>query len=82
MLLDIKPPLLVLRYLHLKFDVVHIRSGLVYTNIFVSQSTSHVSVMIRVPALEAGGPGFDPGPRYTKDIKSGTSGYLAWCSAF
>ena len=26
----------------------------------------------------AGGRGFDPGPRLTKGVKNGTSGYLAW----
>ena len=29
-----------------------------------------------------GGCGFDPGPHHTKDVKNGTSGYLAWRSAF
>ena len=32
-------------------------------------------------ASGAGGRGFDPGPGHTKDIKNGTSGYLAWRAA-
>ena len=40
------------------------------------------SVMVRASASEAGGHGFEPGPRHTKDVKNGTSGYLAWRSAF
>ena len=39
------------------------------------------SVMAKASASEAGGRGFDPGPRHTKDVKNGTSGYLAWRSA-
>ena len=39
------------------------------------------SVMVRASASEAGGRGFDPGPRHTKDVKNGTSGCLAWRSA-
>ena len=35
------------------------------------------SAMVRASASEAGGRGFDPGPRHTKDVKNGTSGYLA-----
>ena len=35
----------------------------------------------RASTSGAGGRGFDPGPRHTKDVKNGTSGYLAWCSA-
>ena len=35
----------------------------------------------RASALGAGGRGFDPGPRHTKGVKNGTSGYLAWRSA-
>ena len=35
----------------------------------------------RVSASGVGGRGFDPGPRHTKGIKNGTSGYLAWRSA-
>ena len=45
--------------------------------------------MVRASASGAGGGGFDPGPRHTKDVKNGTkdvkngiSGYLAWRSAF
>ena len=40
------------------------------------------SVMVRASASGAGGGRFEPGPRHTKDGKNGTSGYLAWCSAF
>ena len=40
------------------------------------------SVMVRASASEAGGRGFESGPRHTKDVKNGTSGYLAWRSAF
>ena len=40
------------------------------------------SVMVRASASEAGGRGFKSGPRHTKDVKNGTSGYLAWRSAF
>ena len=35
----------------------------------------------RASASGAGGRGFDPGPRHTKGVKYGTSGYLAWRSA-
>ena len=35
----------------------------------------------RASASGAGGRGFDPGPRHTKGVKNGTSGYLAWRSA-
>ena len=35
----------------------------------------------RASASGAGGRGFDPGPRHTKGVKNGTSGYFAWCSA-
>ena len=35
----------------------------------------------RASASGAGGPGFDLGPRHTKGVKNGTSGYLAWRSA-
>ena len=35
----------------------------------------------RASASGAGGHGFDPGPRHTKGVKNGTSGYLAWRSA-
>ena len=35
----------------------------------------------RASASGAGGRGFDPGPRHTKGLKNGTSGYLAWRSA-
>ena len=35
----------------------------------------------RASASGAGGRGFDPGPRHTKCVKNGTSGYLAWRSA-
>ena len=35
----------------------------------------------RASASGAGGCGFDPGPRHTKNVKNGTSGYLAWRSA-
>ena len=35
----------------------------------------------RASASGAGGRGFGPGPLHTKDIKNGTSGYLAWRSA-
>ena len=38
--------------------------------------------MVRASASEAGGRGFESGPRHTKDVKNGTSGYLAWRSAF
>ena len=34
------------------------------------------SVMVRASASEAGGRGFESGPRLTKDVKNGTSGYL------
>ena len=37
--------------------------------------------MVRASASGAEGRGFDPGQSNTKDVKSGTSGYLAWCSA-
>ena len=40
------------------------------------------SVMVRASASEAGGRGFESGPRHTKDVKNGTSGYLAWRPAF
>ena len=40
------------------------------------------SVKVRVSASEAEGRGFYPGPRHTKDVKNGTSAYLAWPSAF
>ena len=40
------------------------------------------SVMVRASASEAGGRGFESGPRHTKDVKNGASGYLAWHSAF
>ena len=40
------------------------------------------SVMVRASASEAGGRGFEPWPRHTKDVKNGTSSYLAWRSAF
>ena len=38
--------------------------------------------MVRASSSEAGGRGFESGPRHTKDVKNGTSGYLAWRSAF
>ena len=38
--------------------------------------------MVRTSASGAGGRGFDPGPGHTKDFKNGTSGCLAWRSAF
>ena len=43
--------------------------------------TDPVSVMVRASALGAGGGGFDPRPCHNKDVKNGTSGYLAWRSA-
>ena len=45
------------------------------------QCTGPDSANGRVSASGAGGRGFDPGPRHTKGVKNGTSGYLAWRSA-
>ena len=43
--------------------------------------TSPDSSSGRAPALRAGGHGFETLPCHTKGVKTGTSGYLAWCSA-
>ena len=43
--------------------------------------TDSDSVMVRASDSGAGGRGFDPEPGHTKDLKNGTSGYLAWRSA-
>ena len=48
----------------------------------IADVTGPDSVMVRASASGTGGRGFDPGPRYTKDAKNGTSDYLAWRSAF
>ena len=37
---------------------------------------------LQLPASGAGGRRFEPGPRHTKDVKNGTSSYLALRSAF
>ena len=34
-------------------------------------------LVVRVLALHAGGSGFDPGPRHTKDVKNGTHCFSA-----
>ena len=46
----------------------------------MDQSTGPDSANGRASASGAGGHGFDPGPRHTKGVKNGTSGYLAWRS--
>ena len=37
--------------------------------------------MVRLPISRLGGRGFDSRLRYTKDVKNGSGGYLAWHSA-
>ena len=42
-----------------------------------------IAQMVRCTASASGAGcrGFDPGPRHTKGVKNGTSGYLVWRSA-
>ena len=47
----------------------------------IPENTSPDSANGRASASGAGGCGFDPGPRHTKGVKNGTSGYIAWRSA-
>ena len=49
--------------------------------IYSAHTYSPDSANGRASSLGAGGRRFDPGPRHTKGVKNGTSGYLAWGSA-
>ena len=57
--------MIILSKFEVKFSKVN---QVIYSSVQIS-TTGPDSIMVRASASEAGGRGFDPGPRQTKDVK-------------